>query len=80
MQLIHGDCFEEIGKLKFDLVITDPPYWHTKSHRATNQRDRGYHIESKSKFANSALYRDSSFLMEHYLSLNLLKIRFNVAI
>ena len=28
-KLIHGDCFEEMGKLEsssFDLILTDPPY------------------------------------------------------
>ena len=72
MKLIHGDCFNIIPDLKdkINLIVTDPPYWHTKSHRAKNQRERGYHIDSKSKFANSGLFRDGSELMNNFSDFN----------
>ena len=61
MKLYKANSFEiEVGD--FDLVITDPPYLHNKSHRRKDNKD--LHISSKSKFANSALYRDGGELME----------------
>ena len=45
----------------YDLVITDPPYLHNKSHRRKDGKD--IHLESNSSFANSSLYRDGGELM-----------------
>ena len=75
--IIQGDYLQNlhhINNKSVKLVLTDPPYWHTKSHRAVNQRDRGYHIASNSSIANTPLYRDDGDLMDKFSQFTPLKV------
>ena len=58
---LHNEDFFQTNIQGYDLVITDPPYLHNKSHRSKDNNST--HIESKSAFANSELYMDGGELM-----------------
>lgn len=58
--LIQGDCFEQLSLLtpkSVDLVVTDPPYWHSKSHTYKTYEN------TKSRMAKSDLYKFEGEMM-----------------
>ena len=63
--IYNKDCFTEIKNIpdkSIDLVITDPPYLHTKG-RGVNHKTGKYYANGNYKFANSELYSTSGFMM-----------------
>ena len=65
IQLIQGDCLVEMAKIpdkSIDLVVTDPPYLHTKGRGINRETGKAY-ADGHSKFANSDLYSTKGFMM-----------------
>ena len=61
---LYNDNFFNTDIKGYDLVITDPPYLHNKSHRRKDGKD--VHLKSNSSFANSDLYKDGGELMAKF--------------
>lgn len=60
-----GDAFKLIKNIEdksVDLIITDPPYLHTKGCGLNHKTHKAY-ANGHSKFASSALYDHSGFMM-----------------
>lgn len=63
--IYNEDCFVGLKKIpdkSIDLIITDPPYLHTKG-RGMNHKTGKSYANGNSKFANSDLYSTSGFMM-----------------
>ena len=64
-KLYLGNAFElikDISDKSIDLVVTDPPYLHTKG-RGINHKTHKAYANGHSKFATSELYDQSGFMM-----------------
>ena len=64
-EIYHGDAFKlikQISDKSIDLIITDPPYLHSKG-RGINQKTHKAYANGHSKFATSELYNQSGFMM-----------------
>ena len=62
--LYNTDCFKVMKSFEdehFDVVITDPPYWHKKSPGKPYSQRKAYNTESK--FANSKIFHAESEMM-----------------
>lgn len=60
------DCFEGMKQLSdksIDLIVTDPPYLHTKGRGFNHETGVGY-ANGHSKFANSDLYSTDGYMMK----------------
>lgn len=63
--IYNDDCFHVLPKIddkSVDLIITDPPYLHTKG-RGINHKTGKAYANGNSKFANSDLYSTKGFMM-----------------
>lgn len=61
----NEDCILGLAKIpdkSIDLIITDPPYLHTKGRGINHETGKKY-ANGHSKFANSDLYSTSGFMM-----------------
>lgn len=64
-KIYNEDCFEGLKKIPdktVDLIITDPPYLHTKGRGINRETGKAY-ADGHSKFANSNLYSTKGFMM-----------------
>ena len=64
-KIYNGDAFELIKQIEdksIDLIITDPPYLHTKG-RGINHKTHKAYVNGHSKFAQSELFDQSGFMM-----------------
>lgn len=64
-RIYNEDCLEGMKRIpdkSVDLVVTDPPYLHTKG-RGINRKTGKAYANGNSKFANSDLYSTSGFMM-----------------
>lgn len=63
---IHNeDCFDGLKNIpskSIDLIVTDPPYLHTKG-RGINKKTGKAYADGHSPFANSDLYSTKGFMM-----------------
>ena len=64
-KIYNMDCMDglkQIADKSVSLVVTDPPYLHTKGHGGNHKTHTPYK-NGHSKFATSALYDNSGFMM-----------------
>ena len=64
-EIINEDCFigiKAIPDKSIDLIVTDPPYLHTKG-RGINKKTGKAYADGHSPFANSDLYSTKGFMM-----------------
>lgn len=74
--IYNEDCFEGLKRIpdkSIDLIITDPPYLHTKGRGMNHETGKAY-ADGHSKFANSELYSTSGFMMSEMSYFNKEKI------
>lgn len=63
--IYNEDCLLGLAKIpdkSIDLVVTDPPYLHTKGRGINRETGKAY-ADGHSKFANSDLYSAKGFMM-----------------
>ena len=64
-KIYNEDCLLGLAKIpdkSIDLVVTDPPYLHTKGRGINRETGKAY-ADGHSKFANSDLYSTKGFMM-----------------
>ena len=75
-KIYHGDCFKLLSGIpdkSIDLIVTDPPYLHTKGHYYNKKTGKLYK-DGHTKYAQSELFSNKGYTMSTMSQFNEEKI------